>query len=100
MGLLILSSMHLPARDVEPRSRVDASGVCVVGSILGLNTGRKKSGLFREWMCRVLCVGRGVLLRRDLLSTLVILLTCFVWMLPASLYIGLNNLSEASREKD
>ena len=37
MGLLILSSMHLPARDVEPRSRVDASGVCGVGSILGLN---------------------------------------------------------------
>ena len=30
MGGLILSPMHLPARDMEPRSRVDASS-CVCG---------------------------------------------------------------------
>lgn len=59
--------------------------VCVAGYILGLNTGRKETGLFREWVCTATCVEGGALLRRDLLSALVILITCFIWLLPPPL---------------
>ena len=56
---LILSPMQLPAKDMEPLSLADAHGVCVAWSILGLNTSREESGLFRKWVCRAICVKKS-----------------------------------------
>ena len=56
---LIISPMHLPEKDMEPPSLVDASGICVAGSILGLNIGKEETGLFREWVFMVMYVKKS-----------------------------------------
>ena len=56
---LIINPMHLPAKDMESPSLVDASGICVAGRILGLNIGKEETGVSREWVFRVMCVKKS-----------------------------------------
>lgn len=56
---LIISPMHLPEKDMESPFLVDASGICAARHILGLNIGKEETGLFREWVFRVMYVKKS-----------------------------------------
>lgn len=56
---LIISPMYLPAKDMESPSLGDASGICLAERILGLNIGKEKTGVSREWVFRVMCVKKS-----------------------------------------